>query len=415
MKTTRLWVILFSLLVVSVSSHAAWRDKAGKTLDDTEWMKSSGDFGAQLVLIGDEDEFLKRWETPSDTVRLDSVSQLARGESLIAPVIFSGCSVAKDGTCHVVMDYSVIKPDGTPYAEMKEVDVWTDRPAPPEGILELSTGYIKLVIEPDDLLGTYSVTATVTDKVLHASLELTRKFTVTETPAIKAETPKRVSQAEREALNRWFTYYYQYPQPELVEEKVGTMVAAGFFDKEGAVAPLIMFLSEVFRQNENRLSQWEKTFADLSPKYRRYLAYALWQSKTPIGKNIVKRWGKRDPSIKEIQGTEPFDLKKIPVDSPTTLDMLWGAFMASGDTEYVDRIVSVLTYPTDSKQQEERLKNMMIVGSAKWSLASNAFQHDLVYRTCNRYVDSKDPQLRDAIIEVLSKADKQRAERGAVN
>jgi len=415
MKTTRIFVVFLSLLMLSANCHAAWRDKEGKVLEDTESMKSSGDFGAQLVLIGDEDEFFKRWETPSKDVQINTISQLARGESLIAPVIFSGCYTNEDGKCDVVMDYSVLKPDGTTYAELKDVEVWTDKPAPLDGTLELSVGHIKIVIEPDDLLGTYSVSAKVTDRVLKSSLELNQKFTVMESADIQSGTPKSLSKAEMEELNRWFTYYYKYPQPEFIEEKVKAMVAAGFFDNSNAVAPLIMFFAEVFRQNENLLIKWEKTFVSLPPKYKNYLAYALWQSNTETGKTIVKRWGERDPSIKEIQSNDPFDLKKIPVNSPAILDMFWGSFMASGDTVYVDRIISVLTYPTDLEQQDERLKNLMIVNSAKWSLTSNAFQHDLVYQTCNKYVDSEDHKLREAIIEVLSGADKQRSERGAVN
>ena len=415
MNITKLFIVFLSILVISVNTQAAWKDKEGTVIDDTEWMKSSGDFGAQLVLIGDENEFLKRWKTPSKDVQIKTVSQLARGESLIAPVIFSGCGTNEDGKCNVVMDYSVVKPDGTSYAELQDVEVWVNKPAPPEGILELSAGYIKIVIEPDDLFGTYSVSARVTDTVLNSSLELTQKFLVKEISDIQTESPVTLSKDEMDELHLWLTYYYKNPQPELVEERVKEMIVAGYFDNSTAVSPLIMFFSEVFRQNENLLLEWEKGFANLSPKYQNYLAYAFWQSNTETGKTIVKRWGDRDPSIKEIRSTPPFNLKTIPVDSPVVLDMLWGSFMASGDTEYVDRIISVLTNPTDLGLKDERMKNLMVVGSAKWSLSSNAFQHDLVYQTCNKYMDSDDQKLREAIIEVLSVADKERSERGAAN
>jgi len=280
MKSIKLFTVLLLIFLVSVHSHAAWKDKEGNVLDDTEWMKSSGDFGAQLVLIGDEDEFFKRWETPSKDVHINTTFQITRGESLIAPVIFSGCSTNEDGKCNVVMDYSVTKPDGTSYAELKDVEVWIDKPAPPEGILELSVGHIKIVIEPDDLLGTYSVAAKITDKVLKSSLGLTQKFTVKESSDIRTGAPKSLSKSEIEELNLWFTYYYKKPQPELIEEKIKAMFTAGFFDNSNAVAPLIMFFAEVFRQNENLLLKWEKTFANLSPKKQNYMAYALWQSNT---------------------------------------------------------------------------------------------------------------------------------------
>jgi hypothetical protein len=49
------------VLLLPISTYGGWHGRQGNTQEDTEWMKSSGDFGAQLLLIGDEKEFIKRF------------------------------------------------------------------------------------------------------------------------------------------------------------------------------------------------------------------------------------------------------------------------------------------------------------------------------------------------------------------
>lgn len=264
MTKTRLLTIAILLMLPSFSA-AKWNDKEGKILEDTEWMKSSGEFGAQLVLIGDEKEFFKRWETPSRDVHLNTISQLQRGDSLITPIIFSGCYTNNEGNCNVVVDFNVLKPDGTSYADLNDIEVWIDKPAPPKGILELSVGYLKIIIEPEDSLGKYIVKANVTDRIKESSFMLTQEFTVTNVLPAKQNTStseNKKTEAIKE-LGLWFTYYYKNPQPEDFEVKIKAMVDAGFFDKPSSITSLIMFLSEIFRQNEKVLPQWEKTFIEL--------------------------------------------------------------------------------------------------------------------------------------------------------
>jgi hypothetical protein len=70
------------------------------------------------------------------------------------------------------------KPDGSPYDAEEDADLWSQKPPPPKGELQLSVGAIGVRIEPNDPSGTYSVRARVVDKVSHATVELTRTFVV---------------------------------------------------------------------------------------------------------------------------------------------------------------------------------------------------------------------------------------------
>jgi len=74
--------------------------------------------------------------------------------------------------------FRITQPDGKVYAEMPIQEAWVGKPAPAK--LGMSVGYIKLRIEPDELLGEYEINATVIDKNSKDTLELSSVFLATE-------------------------------------------------------------------------------------------------------------------------------------------------------------------------------------------------------------------------------------------
>lgn len=410
MKNTIL-PILFLFMVVPSISHGKWNDWQGNPIEDTEWMKSSGNFGAQLLLIGDENEFFKRWKTPSETVKFETVSEINRGEPLITPIIFSGCYVNKSGYCMVSAALKILRPDGSNYADIPQVEIWENKPPPPKGILELGVGYLKVIIEPEDPDGIYTVQATVTDNVKKASFVLTLTFSVpSQKPAPQTNKPDKETIKE---LSQWLTYYYKHPHSAQDVENINKMFQSGFFNKSSAVAPLVMFLAEFFRQNETSLIGWEKSLHEIPQNEGFYLLHSLWQANTDNTLKILNNWPdiKSEGIIEKIKERPPVDLKTIEINSSAILDMLWATFMASGDTLYVERIVSSLSLPTDSEEKDKRLNNLLIVNTAKWSLSSNAVQHELVFKTCQKFTDSGNPNIKQAISEILEKAKETKAQR----
>ncbi len=403
--------ILFILLLPALC-YAKWNDMQGHPVEDTAWMKSSGDFGAQLLLIGDEKEFFKRWQTPSAVVKFDTVSEIGRGEALITPVIFSGCQADASGKCNVSGDVKILRPDGTVYADMPQVEIWQNKPAPPDGMLELGVGYAKVIIEPSDPTGTYTVEIRVTDHIQKSSFVLTRTFSVSAERAVKAHPQPGADAAEK--LSKWLTYYYMTPHSDRDIENIKAMFQSGFFDKPDSVAPLVMFLAEFFRQNKDRIPGWEKGLHEIPQNVELYLLQALWQANTPNALKALENWpgAKARKTIETIRQIPALDLKTVPIDYPAMLDMLWATFMASGDPEYVERIISVLALPTDSNEKDSRINAILLVGAAKWSLSSNALQHELVYKTCQKFTDSSNQNIRNAISEVMDNANEIKAKQG---
>lgn len=405
-------ILVFLLLMLPAISNAAWKDMQGNKLEDTEWMKSSEEFGAQLLLIGDEKEFFKRWSTPSKVVNFTTIDKLYKGESLIAPIIFNGCYENSEGKCNVTVDYQVLQPNGKIYADVPTMEIWTNKPAPAEGMLELGVGYLKLVIEPEDLIGTYTVNATVTDHIKDASFTLVKQFNVSKNERFQKQVDKKQDLAVQQKLSQWFTYYYRTPHSDEDLENIKLMFKEGFFNKRSAVAPMIMFLAELFRQNETKLDDWKNTLTEVPDNQIYIILQAFWESNTPKSRAILNEWSsaKMKDSILKIQSNPPIDLKTIQINSPLILDMSWATFMASGDLQYVERIIQVLSYSNESEKKDERINNSILVGAAKWSLSSNAVQHELVYKKCQEFADSKDPNIKEAINEILTKVDEYKAQ-----
>ena len=402
-RTTILLIVFIPIL-----SIGEWRDLNGHSIKDTAWMKSSGNFGAQLILVSNEKEFLKRWNTPTKGVKIPIVTGVNKGELLITPVLFAGCQTNQSGMCDVTGDFKLIRPDGTLYGKYCDIRIWKNKPPLPNGIFGLSEGYLKLTIEPEDPEGIYTVKVKVTDHIQKKSLVLTRTFSV---PA-KEETQSddQIITEKKKALNQWTTYYYKIKHSDQDAENIKAMFQLGFFKNQTAIAPLIMFFAELFRQNETKLLSWEKTLHTIPKNDSSYILVALWQANTPNALKILNRWPDKSaaPIIKKIKAHPPLNLKTIPIDSPTVLDMLWSTFMASGNPIYVERIITRLASKKTKNKKEENLKNTIIIGAAKWSLTSNAFQHDLVLRTCQKFTKSNHPEIKKAMVEIVEKVKKRK-------
>lgn len=168
-------VILLSL--ICVSAHAQWIDKAGNRIPESDAQKSKGKFIAQLVFVANEREFFEKWATPSETVHIDFVDEVAINHPISSFVIFGGCQPDSKGRCNVTMQFKVTQPDGKIYAETPPMEVWRGKTAPPTRALEASVDYLKIIVEPHEQRGAYAVMATVTDQTSGASIKLKKQFT----------------------------------------------------------------------------------------------------------------------------------------------------------------------------------------------------------------------------------------------
>jgi hypothetical protein len=178
---TKFFILIFSFtLIPGTVNSATWLDKSGNVIPDSPGQKSSKNFIAQLVLTDNETLLLKNWNTPSKGVYLPTTNIIEIGKILSAFIVFGGCVTDGFGNCDLVVKFTIIQPDGKVYADLPLMEVWSDKPIPPNNNLGLSVDYVRVIIEPDEQLGEYKVGAEVTDRRGGDSVNLSATFNAIE-------------------------------------------------------------------------------------------------------------------------------------------------------------------------------------------------------------------------------------------
>lgn len=206
-------------------------------------------------------------------------------------------------------------------------------------------------------------------------------------------------------LNQWLTYYYLHPQPDLVVPATLLAEKKGYLSSE-AGGPYMAFLSRVFAENPSKLGTWIKQLDSIPLRDKPMLWTALYWSHTKESATVLDEIVKTLPpkgqeSLVEQIAKPPEPIEKVTVSGPGVLDMLWGAFFATGDEKYVKRLISVLPWESQNKD----LIKMQVGASARWSLTSNAEQHSKVLEICQQ-VRETEPSLRAVLDPVIEKATK---------
>jgi hypothetical protein len=161
----------------SDQSAGHWLEDAKKAPQNA-WMKSDHGFGATLLFTDKPQQLMDNWAKPTAGVETPEAKTAPRGRPCGIFIVFAGCGAGKEGLADVVADLKVIAPGGKVYGEHKDVEVWQKKASPEGKQLQLSVGYMGLVIEPNDPAGEYEVRATVRDRVKGITLELKREFSV---------------------------------------------------------------------------------------------------------------------------------------------------------------------------------------------------------------------------------------------
>ena len=166
---------LLALVLAAISAEAQWNTDGVPTPDEA-WRKSTGEFGAMLLLSDKPDEFMEDWSQP-DVPVVSTTSEAKRGVPIVGFVLFVGCKEV-DGLCNSIVDFTVLRPDGSEYARIAGAELWKGKAPPPDNRIQLSLANLGIRIEPEDPSGEYTVKARVTDLNALRILELEQRFVV---------------------------------------------------------------------------------------------------------------------------------------------------------------------------------------------------------------------------------------------
>jgi hypothetical protein len=199
-----------------------------------------------------------------------------------------------------------------------------------------------------------------------------------------------------ESREDWMTFYYRAPSPDSFSKEVRAMADKGVLKRENAQAPIISFLSQVMAANPKRIQEWIDEASDLDEKQRDALLVAAWYSDTKEARDLFQKQN-LDAYLKQ----KAPDILEIDVNNPSTLDMLWGYFMATGDSAPIRRIVSALSlskysgaldrFKTSEKTDKDKKDAYLdaTFQAAQWSLESNCKTHPRVLEHCEEIFSDK--------------------------
>lgn len=191
---------------------------------------------------------------------------------------------------------------------------------------------------------------------------------------------------------QWMNNYYLNPQPALVVQAAHALSDSGYFEQPGAVATSIGFFSQVFAAHPEQVDSWLARTSDLPQNHRRLIAVAAWYAGAPAGEKLIRQLGVSSAYRAELERTLSVvegNVTTTPVLSESSMNLQWGAFLATGADKHV---VSILTGMGRGNLAE----------SARVVLAFNAAQHDRVLEICRQQLDRQPNEVRSILRAVIN-------------
>lgn len=186
----------------------------------------------------------------------------------------------------------------------------------------------------------------------------------------KIEPDKEKSEIKRQLVD-WMMNYYRHKNPEEVAGylKMLQQHHKEIWPRQGqSYYVLFGFFTALFADNPGRVGEWwnsQKFSGDLEEALKNALILHN-ANVNPKSKALLK--------TKEVHSHILF----LAVTEGAILDVFWAAFFASGNVEYIGKIVDVLTpdYRWESRLNEKMIEAIKV--AAVWSLLSNMNQHEVV-------------------------------------
>jgi hypothetical protein len=191
----------------------------------------------------------------------------------------------------------------------------------------------------------------------------------------------------------WLETYYVNPRPTELTANVRALSREGFFEKSGNTALGIGFLATVFAQNPTKVDRWLVELNGVSDKTHRLIIAALWQAGHPLGSELLRVVGQDSVvrnAVLKLSATPAQLITDTPVRSSSSMNLQWGAFLASGEERHITRIFDALG--TGERSLDD---------AARVSLAHNAAAHPRVLELCRANLDRQPEEVRSVLRAAL--------------
>ena len=224
--------------------------------------------------------------------------------------------------------------------------------------------------------------------------------------AFAAPSKKKVEFASSEHILRWINGYRMKPEPGKLPAAVKAMSELGVFREMDTAGIYVGFMAGVLQTNPTRAEELVTKMFPMPPEDQVAIVRAIAYSDLPDWKDLMLKFIERMPARKTlidrfVYGKQP-TLRQMALDAGTTpLDTLWGYYFATGSTDPVLRIVSVLVWSKDPNNVER-----LTIGSmAKLSLATNASRDKELLDTLKGAMNRDSMETRVVLQEVIDAAE----------
>jgi hypothetical protein len=217
---------------------------------------------------------------------------------------------------------------------------------------------------------------------------------------LAALTPARAIETAgtRQQAWQWVAHYYENPQPEQFVPAVYALSRSDYFETVGQPATAIGFFAAVFAENPQRVTRWLDDTAALPERHRRILAAAAWTAGHPEGARRLRELSARSDAtlqreIAAMLERGPTPLADTPVLSASSMNLQWGAFLASGDERHIVNVLAALGSERPG-----------VASSARFALAQNAAAHPRVLEICRAQLEKQPAAVRAELRAALRDA-----------
>lgn len=190
--------------------------------------------------------------------------------------------------------------------------------------------------------------------------------------------------------------YYLDPQPGEIPHMFKELSRRGYFEQPGHVAIAIGFFSTVFAQHPERVDEWLLGLNGLPPSHNRLVASALWQAGNPLGTQMMRTLSRSAPNqadVEQLISRPVTSVLDTVVLSPSSMNLQWGAFLASGDERHIIAILDAIG--TDRPGLDT---------AARYALAQEAAAHPRVFEICRAQLDKQPNEVRAVLRAALNEA-----------
>jgi hypothetical protein len=224
--------------------------------------------------------------------------------------------------------------------------------------------------------------------------------------ALGAPSKKKVEFASTEHILRWINGYRMKPEPGRLPVAVKAMSELGVFREMDTAGIYVGFMAGVLHTNPTRAEELVTKMFPMPPEDQVAIVRAIAYSDLPDWKDLMLKFIERMPARKTlidrfVYGKQP-TLRQMALDAGTTpLDTLWGYYFATGSTDPVLRIVSVLVWSKD----QNNVERLTIGSMAKLSLATNASRDKELLDTLKGAMNRDSMETRVVLQEVIDAAE----------